>query len=99
MSLLSSERTRAVKLALGAGRLELAASSPDLGEAKEAISTEYKGEGVEIGFNAQYVLDFLGVAGDDDVSLDLKDAESQGIFRPAVDSDTDYRYVVMPMRF
>ncbi len=99
VSLLSSERTRAVKLALGAGRLELAASSPDLGEAKEAIAAEYKGEGVEIGFNAQYVLDFLGVAGGDNVSLDLKDAESQGIFRPAVDSDTDYRYVVMPMRF
>ncbi len=99
VSLLSSERTRAVKLAVAAGQLELAASSPDLGEAREAITTEYKGEAVEIGFNAQYVLDFLGVAGGDNVSLELKDAESQGIFRPAVDADTDYRYVVMPMRF
>ncbi len=39
------------------------------------------------------------MAGTDDVSLDLKDAESQGIFRPSGDADTDYRYVVMPMRF
>jgi DNA polymerase III subunit beta len=99
VSLLSSERTRAVKLALGDGKLELAASSPDLGEARESIAADYKGEAVEIGFNAQYVLDFLGVAGSDTVTLELKDAESQGAFRPAGDSDTDYRYVVMPMRF
>jgi DNA polymerase-3 subunit beta len=99
VSLLSSERTRAVKLGLGNGKLELAASSPDLGEAKEAIPTDYKGEGVEIGFNAQYVLDFLGVSGGESVSLELKDSESQGIFRPVGDSETDYRYVVMPMRF
>ena len=60
---------------------------------------DYKGAGVDIGFNAQYVLDFLGVAGGESVSLELKDAESQGIFRPVADAETDYRYVVMPMRF
>ena len=98
VSLLSSERSRAVKLALASGRLDLAASSPDLGEAKESLPVEYAGGEVEIGFNAQYLLDFLSAAGTDTVTLELKDAESQGLFKPAADAEIDYRYVVMPMR-
>src|SRR5438477_443500 len=98
VSLLSSERSRAVRLSLGPGKLDLAASSPDLGEARESLTAEYQGATVEIGFNAQYLLDFLGVAGSESVSLELKDQESQGMFRPAGDGATDYRYVVMPMR-
>jgi DNA polymerase-3 subunit beta len=98
VSLLSSERSRAVRLSLGPGKLDLAASSPDLGEAKESLTAEYKGDPVEIGFNAQYLLDFLGVAGTPAVSLELKDADSQGMLRPAESGETDYRYVVMPMR-
>jgi DNA polymerase-3 subunit beta len=53
---------------------------------------------MEIGFNAQYVLDFLGAAASEEVSIELKDAESQGVFRPAGDGEVEYRYVVMPMR-
>jgi DNA polymerase-3 subunit beta len=98
VSLLSSERSRAVRLVLAGGRLDLAASSPDLGEAKESLAVDYSGDGVEIGFNAQYLLDFLGVAGSDAVGVELKDQESQGVLRPRGDGDVDYRYVVMPMR-
>lgn len=98
VSLLSSERSRAVRLTLGDGRLDLSASSPDLGEAKESLSAEYKGASVEIGFNAQYLLDFLAAAGTEAISLELKDHESQGLFRPQEGGATDYRYIVMPMR-
>ena len=99
VSLLSSERGRAVKLSLGDGRLEVSASSPELGEARESLPLEYGGSGVEIGFNAQYLLDFLGVVGTDEVGLEVKDAESQGLLRPVGEEGGDYRYVVMPMRF
>ena len=99
VSLLSSERGRAVRLSLEEGRLEVSASSPELGEARESLPLEYAGEGVEIGFNAQYLLDFLGVVGTAEVALEVKDAESQGILRPVGEDGGDYRYVVMPMRF
>jgi DNA polymerase-3 subunit beta len=99
VSLLSSERNRAVKLGLAEGRVELAASSPDLGEARESLPVDYAGEGVEIGFNAQYLLDFLGVAGSEAVTLELRDSESQGLLRPAGAGEIDFRYIVMPMRF
>jgi DNA polymerase III subunit beta len=100
VSLLSSERSRAIKLRLGPGGVDLAASSPDLGEAKESLPAEYKGAAVEIGFNAQYLLDFLAVAGTGEVQLELKDAESQGLLRPLGQEgeELDYRYVVMPIR-
>jgi DNA polymerase III subunit beta len=99
VSLLSSDRGRAVRLGLDAGKLELSASSPELGEAREALNVDYAGAGVEIGFNAQYLLEFLGVVGSEQVLLELKDGESQGLLRPASEDTGDYRYVVMPMRF
>jgi DNA polymerase-3 subunit beta len=99
VSLLSSERGRAVRLSLEEGRLEVSASSPELGEARESLPLEYAGDAVDIGFNAQYLLDFLGVVGSEEVELELKDAESQGLLRPVSEDGGDYRYVVMPMRF
>jgi DNA polymerase-3 subunit beta len=81
------------------GQLDLLASSPDLGEAKESLPVEYAGGSVEIGFNAQYLLDFLSVSGNEGVELQLKDSESQGLLRPAGESAFEHRYVVMPMRF
>jgi DNA polymerase-3 subunit beta len=98
VSLLSSERSRAVKLSLAEGRLDLGASSPELGEAREALMVEYTGAAVEIGFNAQYLLDFLGAAGSSTVLLELKDHESQGLLRPKGEGQADHRYIVMPMR-
>jgi DNA polymerase III subunit beta len=98
VSLLSPERTRAVRLVLGPGSLELLASSPELGEARDAVAAEYSGEGVDIAFNGQYLLDFLGVVGTEKVSIGLRNSESQGILTPAGETEVDYRYVVMPMR-
>ncbi len=99
VSLLSSDRGRAVRLGLDTGKLELSASSPELGEARESLAVEYAGGSVEIGFNAQYLLEFLGVVGTEQVELELKDGESQGLLRPAGEDGGEYRYVVMPMRF
>ena len=99
VSLLSSERSRAIRLSLGKGRMEVAASSPDQGEAQESLPCEYAGGEIEVGFNAQYLLDFLGAVGGETVRVELKDADSQGVLRPKDGPDIDYRYVVMPMRF
>ncbi len=101
VSLLSAERSRAVRVGLQEGSLELSASSPEMGEARESLPTEYHGAAVEIGFNAQYLLDFLSSAGTAQVSLELRDQESQGMLRPVAEGEgesTDHRYVVMPMR-
>jgi DNA polymerase III subunit beta len=78
--------------------VELSASSPEYGEAKEQIENDYKGEAISIGFNGQYLLDFLGAAADGPISIELKDEQSAGQLRPLGDEQYRYRYVIMPMR-
>jgi DNA polymerase-3 subunit beta len=98
VSQLADQRSHAVKFTLAKEGLEISASSPEYGEAKEAIEKEFKGDPIAIGFNAQYLLDFLGAAPDGPISFELKDEQSAGQLRPLADESSRYRYVVMPMR-
>ncbi len=98
VALLSNERSRAVKLEMEKGQVNIASSSPELGEAKESLAVDYDGDAVSICFNAQYVLDFLGVAETDSVTLEFKDEMSQAVMRPMGAEGYDYTYVIMPMR-
>jgi len=98
VAILSDERSRSVKLSLGNGSLEITASHSDLGEAHETMEIEYDKEPLQVGFNYQYLLDFLTTADEPDVSFEFKDSESAAQLRAQPPSDYNYRYVVMPMR-
>jgi DNA polymerase III subunit beta len=98
VALLSNERSRAVKFSMDAGKVEIASSSPEFGEAKEVLMVDYSAAPVTICFNAQYVLDFLSVAETDTVSLEFKDEMSQAVMKPLNADGYDYTYVIMPMR-
>jgi DNA polymerase-3 subunit beta len=98
VALLSNERSRAVKVQIDKGKVEIASSSPEFGEAKEVLMVDYAAAPVTICFNAQYVLDFLGVVETDTVSLDFKDEMSQAVLKPVGAEGYDYTYVIMPMR-
>ena len=94
----ADERSRAVRLRLEKGELKLSASSTETGESEDSIEIAYDGEPMAIGFNAQYLMDFIKATGSCDVKLELKDAQSAGQLRPAEGEDYKYRYIVMPMR-
>jgi DNA polymerase III subunit beta len=94
----ADERSRAVKFRLEKGELKLSASSTETGESEDSIETDYNGDSLSIGFNAQYLLDFLKANGNGDVKLEFKDSQSAGQMRPAEGEDYKYRYIVMPMR-
>lgn len=96
VALMADERSHGVKLDISEGRLNITAESADVGEAKETIAIDYNGEPVGIGFNAQYLLDFLSAAGSEQVSFEFKDEQSPALLRP--DGSGDYQYVIMPMR-
>jgi len=95
---LADTRSHAVRLSVSQEGVEISASSPEYGEAKETLEKEYKGDPLAIGFNAQYMMDFLGAAPEGPVSLELKDEQSAGQMRPLTDEAYRYRYVIMPMR-
>ena len=98
VALLSNERSRAVKFQIDAGKVDVASSSPELGEAKETLLVEYNGPSMQICFNAQYVLDFLSAVNTDNVALDVKDEVSQALLSPIGAEGYEYTYVIMPMR-
>ena len=98
VALLSNERSRAVKFQIDKGKVEIASSSPEFGEAKEVIVVDYDESPVTICFNAQYVLDFLSVVETDSVVLEFKDEMSQAVMKPVGAESYDYTYVIMPMR-
>ncbi len=94
----ADERSRAVRLRLEKGELKISASSTETGESEDSLEVAYDGEPMAIGFNAQYLMDFIKATGSCEVKLELKDAQSAGQLRPAEGEDYKYRYIVMPMR-
>jgi DNA polymerase-3 subunit beta len=96
VSTISSDRGRAVKLALADGKLTLSVNNPDSGSAVEEIEVDYDAPAIEIGFNARYLLDITAQLESDTALFKLADAGS-----PTLIQDRDGAaalYVLMPMR-
>jgi DNA polymerase-3 subunit beta len=99
VALLADERSRAIRLQVDKDKLEVFSSSGEYGEAHDVLDALYADEPLQIGFDYQYLLDFLNVIGEGGkVKLELKDEQSAGQFRPGDEENYRYRYVVMPMR-
>ena len=96
VSTISSEKSRAVKLALSDGMLVLSATSAENGSAVEEIEVGFSGEGLEIGFNSRYLLDIAEQIEGNEALFQFSDAASPTIVRDA--GDESALYVLMPMR-
>lgn len=97
-ALMAEDRSRAIRFHLTAGELQITSQNAEEGEARETLATDYAGADTVIGFNAEYLQDFLNVSGDGQVALEFKDGNSQAQLRPAEETAYEYKYVVMPMR-
>ncbi len=100
VSQFSDERSRAIRLQFTKDEVKVYSSLSETGESEESLSAEYSGPDTEIGFNAQYLLDFLRAVPESSVQFLFRDPNSAGEMRPASgpDSKYNYRYVIMPMR-
>jgi DNA polymerase-3 subunit beta len=96
VSTISTEKSRAVKLALGEGSVTLSATSPDNGSAEEDVPISYSGPPLEIGFNSRYLLDIASQIEGDGAVFYLSDSASPTIVRDATEDHA--LYVLMPMR-
>lgn len=96
VSTISSERGRAVKLAVSQGQLVLTVNSPDAGTATEELPVGYEADDIEIGFNARYLLDITGQLSGEETVFMLADPGSPTLIRDG--GDTGTLYVLMPMR-
>ncbi|HEY0784552.1 MAG TPA: DNA polymerase III subunit beta [Acidobacteriaceae bacterium] len=96
----ADERSGAIKIRLEQNELRISSSSADSGESEDVIETPYNFDAIVVGFNSQYLIDFLKAIGNaGEVRLEFKDAQSAGQMRPEdAQDDTRYRYIIMPMR-
>ena len=96
----ADERSGAIKMRLEQNELKLSSQSTDAGESEDTIETPYNYDPLVVGFNSQYLIDFLKAIGNTgEVRLEFKDAQSAGQMRPEDgNEDVKYRYILMPMR-
>jgi DNA polymerase III subunit beta len=93
---IASEKTRAVKISVAQDKVTLSVTSPENGLATEELAADYGSDGLEIGFNARYLLDILGEIDGDTVEVHLADAAAPTLLRE--NDKSNALYVLMPMR-
>ena len=100
MAVVASDQTHRIRLQFEPGRVHLNVLTPDLGEGHDEIELGYDGETLEIGFNANYLLEVLRYMPSDEVKITFKAPERAAILEPMPEEDetVDYLCLVMPLR-
>ena len=94
VSLLASEKSNSVKLVFTKNNIEIAANTPDIGEAHESLPVSYKGKEFSIAFNPEFLMAPLRNLSNEEIYLDLIDEMSPGVIK----IQSPFLYVLMPMR-
>ncbi|KPK82165.1 MAG: hypothetical protein AMS25_03420 [Gemmatimonas sp. SM23_52] len=97
VAIVASDQTHRVRLSFAPERLALGVQTPDLGEAEDELPVEYSGPPLDIGFNANYLLEVLRYIGTEEVRISLGAPERPATFEP-VGTEQDYLCLVMPLR-
>ncbi len=92
----SAERSRSVRLALEKDKVTLTVNNPDAGVATEDLAADYRDDGMEIGFNARYLLDVAQQIEGEEALFELADSGSPTLVRD--EADEKALYVLMPLR-
>ena len=91
-----AQRNAPLRLSFSQGELKVSASTPDVGDAEEAMPAAFEGEELEIGFNPEFLREGIESVDGDEVLLRLISPLRPGLLQP-VDNE-DFRYLVMPIR-
>jgi DNA polymerase-3 subunit beta len=99
MSVVASDQTHRIRMALSGGAAKFSVQTPDLGEAQDELALTYEGEPLEIGFNAQYLLEIMKYMPTDEVRMTFKAPERAATVEPVGwDDPASYLCLVMPLR-
>lgn len=95
-AILTSEKFKGVRLNLEPGTLRVASNNAEQEEAVDELDIDYGGDAIEIGFNVTYLIDALANQDQDMVKIELADANSSALI--TIPDNSQFKYVVMPMR-
>jgi DNA polymerase-3 subunit beta len=93
-SRVTSDKNNSVKVSMKPGTLEVAGSSPDVGESRISVNVDYSGPEVNVAFNPQYLMDPLKALTRDEIIFEFKDELSPGVIR----TPDGFLCVIMPLR-
>lgn len=95
-AIMTSDKFKGVRCIVTPGSLKISSTNADQEEAVEELEIDYGGDSVDIGFNVSYLLDVLNNLKCDQINFALGDANSSALI--SIPDNTDFKYVVMPMR-
>lgn len=98
MAVVASDQTHRIRLRFEPDRVHLNVLTPDLGEGSDELELAYDGDEIEIGFNANYLLEVLRYMPTDEVKMSFKAPERAATLEPLGDDALDYLCLVMPLR-
>jgi len=99
VAILANTLTHQIKMGLRSDAVELSVATPDLGEAQEDVVAAYKGPEMEIGFNANFLMDILKCMDSDDVEFSLDREDTAAMIHPAsVQEGEEFFCLLMPLR-
>ena len=96
MSILSSEDYKGVIFNFNEDKLSVTTTNPDLGESKEDMIIDYKGDPIEVAFNPRYIMETMSVIDSEKIIINIIDSEKPCLLEGA--NDDTYLSVIMPMR-
>jgi DNA polymerase-3 subunit beta len=96
VSLFARDSANVIRIKTQPDTLVLSATTNEVGDSKAEMAANVEGTDIQIAFNARYVLDALGVIGEDEVELLFDGPLSPGLLRPP--GKEHYLYVIMPVR-
>ncbi len=101
MAVVASDQTHRIRMVFEEARVHLNVLTPDLGEGQDELELQFEGEELEIGFNANYLLEVLRYLPTQEVKLTFKAPERAATVEPVVpegEEAMDYLCLVMPLR-
>ena len=99
-SVLSSDKSKLVRLSFSPGEMVVVLKNAERGESIDKLAIDYEMEAVDVGFNVDYLLEYLKNMSVEKIEINIKDHASQGLFQLVNEEDTglDYKHIIMPMR-
>src|SRR6266705_816188 len=89
------QRTSPIQLRFSEGELGVFAQTQDVGEARESLPTQFSGEPLQIGFNAEFLREGIESIGADEIRLRLISPLRPAVIEGGPDDPT---YLIMPIR-
>ncbi len=96
MSILSSDKSKGIKIELSNDVMKMSSSNPEIGDSREDIDIDYKGESLTVGFNSRYIIDIVSSQEEKEICLSFRDKLSPVLIKSCLSDN--YLAVVMPMR-